>query len=98
LVINFNNVPGTREEMLALQEKGLLWTVRHAYENCDFYRKKLDDAGVSPDDIRRLDDITRLPFTEKQDLILSEFMPLRGLQGKRRSPIIPARILMIGWK
>jgi len=68
LVINFNNVPGTREEMLALQEKGLVWTVKHAYENCDFYRKKLDDAGVSPGDIKSLDDISKLPFTEKQDL------------------------------
>jgi phenylacetate-CoA ligase len=65
---NKSKTPGTREEMLELQEKGLLWTVRHAYDNCDFYRKKLDEAGISPDDIRRLDDITKLPFTDKAEL------------------------------
>jgi phenylacetate-CoA ligase len=68
VLINYDNVPGTREEMLALQEKGLIWTVKHAYDNCDFYRRKLDAAGVSPGDIRRLEDIAALPFTEKDEL------------------------------
>ncbi len=67
-MINHNNIPGSRDEMLALQEKGLLWTVKHSYANCPFYKKKLDAAGISPGDIRCLDDLTRLPFTEKDEL------------------------------
>ncbi len=67
-MINQNSVPKSRDEMLAVQGKGLLWTVKHAYDNCPFYQKKLDDAGISPGDIHGLDDLTRLPFTEKEEL------------------------------
>ena len=35
---------------------------------CDFYRQRLDEAGVGPDSIRSLDDLRRIPFTTKQDL------------------------------
>lgn len=67
-MIDNNNVPGSRDEMLALQEKGLRWTVKHSYDNCEFYRKKMDQAGVSPEDIHSLDDIVKLPFTDKAEL------------------------------
>ena len=51
-----------------IQLEGLKWTVRHAYENCPFYKKQFDRAGVKPEDIKTLDDIRRLPFTEADDL------------------------------
>lgn len=57
-----------RSELQELQLFRLQKTVRYTYERVPFYKKKLDDAGVSPDDIRTLDDIRRLPFTVKDDL------------------------------
>ena len=56
------------EELKQHQLNGLQWTVAHAYQGSDFYRKKLDEAGVSPADIRSLDDILSLPFTTADDL------------------------------
>ncbi|HEY4268431.1 MAG TPA: phenylacetate--CoA ligase PaaK [Galbitalea sp.] len=58
----------SRDELEALQLTRLQATVHHAYENVQHYRAKFDAAGVHPDDIRSLDDITRLPFTTKADL------------------------------
>ncbi|PNU19027.1 phenylacetate--CoA ligase [Geothermobacter hydrogeniphilus] len=58
----------SRSEMQAIQLAGLQRTVAYVYERNAHYRKKLDDLGVTPDDIRSLDDIRRLPFTTKQDL------------------------------
>ncbi|MEW6424074.1 MAG: phenylacetate--CoA ligase [Bacillota bacterium] len=54
--------------MLAIQEKGLKWTVRHAYENSTFYRRRMEEAGVAPNDIKTLDDLTKLPFTTPEDI------------------------------
>ena len=42
--------------------------MRHAYENVPLYTRKLDEAGVSPADIRSLADLRRIPFTTKEDL------------------------------
>jgi phenylacetate-CoA ligase len=58
----------SRDEIRALQLTRLQATVRHAYDNVPHYRAKFDAAGVHPDDIKSLDDITRLPFTTKADL------------------------------
>jgi phenylacetate-CoA ligase len=58
----------SRDELRALQLSRLQQTVRHAYANVPHYTAKLDAAGVRPDDIRSLDDITKLPFTTKEDL------------------------------
>ncbi|GAA3929208.1 phenylacetate--CoA ligase PaaK [Microbacterium soli] len=58
----------TRPELEALQLERLQWTVRHAYENVPHYTRKLDEAGVSPADIRSLEDVRLLPFTTKEDL------------------------------
>jgi len=59
---------GTVEELDAIQLRGLKWTVKHAYDGSPFYRKKLDEAGVRPEDIRSLDDLRGLPFTTAKDL------------------------------
>nr|WP_314843025.1 phenylacetate--CoA ligase PaaK [uncultured Microbacterium sp.] len=56
------------EALARLQLERLQWTVHHAYENVPVYRRKFDEHGVHPDDIRTLDDVQRLPFTTKADL------------------------------
>lgn len=56
------------EDMRALQLERLKKIVRFAYENVPFYKKKYDEANVSPDDILTLDDIRKLPFVTKDDL------------------------------
>jgi phenylacetate-CoA ligase len=58
----------TEDELKALQVEGLKWTVHHAYQGSPFYRKRLDEAGVKPADIRSLDDLKKLPFTTSKDL------------------------------
>ncbi|MFC3957836.1 phenylacetate--CoA ligase PaaK [Halovivax cerinus] len=55
-----------RSELTDVQSDRLRETVRRAYENVAFYRERLDDAGVSPDDVESIDDITTLPFTRKE--------------------------------
>jgi phenylacetate-CoA ligase len=58
----------SRPQLEALQLSRLQATVRHAYANVALYRGKLDEAGVTPDRIRSLDDVRLLPFTTKEDL------------------------------
>ncbi|MEW6668573.1 MAG: phenylacetate--CoA ligase [Thermodesulfobacteriota bacterium] len=58
----------TRDQLLDLQIAGLRWTVNHAYQGSAFYRKRLDEAGVKPGDVRSPDDLRSLPFTTAQDL------------------------------
>ena len=58
----------SRETMRRIQEEKFLEQVRHAYANSPFYRRKMDDAGVKPEDVRSLDDIGKLPFTTKDEL------------------------------
>ncbi len=57
-----------REEMEALQLRRLRDLCDRIYANVPFYRKRFDEAGVSPADIKSLADLKLLPFTEKQDL------------------------------
>jgi phenylacetate-CoA ligase len=57
----------SRDEITALQLERLRWTLRHAYHNVPFYRRRFDEAGVHPDDCRDLADLARYPFTIKQD-------------------------------
>lgn len=57
-----------RDEIAALQLARLQQTVRHAYANVPLYTRKLDEAGVRPEDIGTLDDVQLLPFTTKEDL------------------------------
>ncbi len=58
----------SREEIEALQLERLKETVNRVYEKVAPYRKKMDDAGIRPEDIRSLSDLARLPFVTKQDL------------------------------
>ena len=58
----------SRDEIAALQLQRLKWTLRHAYDNVPHYKKKFDDKGVHPDDLKALADIAKFPFTTKSDL------------------------------
>jgi phenylacetate-CoA ligase len=58
----------SRDEMHALQSKRLQKLVTYVYHNVPFYRNKMQAMDISPDDIRSIDDIVKLPFTTKQDL------------------------------
>ena len=58
----------SRDELAALQLERLKWTLKHAYENSIVYRRKFDEAGVRPDDLKTLADLSRFPFTTKSDL------------------------------
>ncbi|MBE6934387.1 MAG: phenylacetate--CoA ligase [Ruminococcaceae bacterium] len=51
-----------------LQNERLLKQVRHVWDNVPYYRKKMEEKGVTPDDIRSLDDLHKLPFLTKDDL------------------------------
>src|SRR5678816_2999794 len=53
------------DEQTALQAGLLRRLIRHAHRHTPFYRRRLDDAGVSPELIRAPDDISRLPLLEK---------------------------------
>ena len=52
----------------ALQSQRLVKMVENCYNNVPFYKKKFDEIGLKPSDIHTIKDITKLPFTEKQDL------------------------------
>ena len=56
------------DQLRALQLVRLRETLRHAYDNQAPYRAKCDASGVSPDDLKSLDDLRRFPFTAKSDL------------------------------
>ncbi|HIW03221.1 MAG TPA: phenylacetate--CoA ligase [Firmicutes bacterium] len=58
----------SRRSMAALQLKRLKEIVKYAYDRVPFYRKKYDEAGVKPSDIKTLEDIRKLPFVTKSDL------------------------------
>ncbi len=57
-----------REELEALQLRRLQALVERVYHLVPFYRRRLDEAGVKPEDVRSLGDLERLPFTTKQDI------------------------------
>lgn len=56
------------EQLQALQSERLVEQVKHVYENVEFYKNKMDEAGVKPEDIKGIDDLHKLPFIEKDDL------------------------------
>ena len=58
----------SRDEMRALQGARLVKLVDRVYHNVEYYRKKMQAVGLEPGDIRGLEDLTKLPFTTKDDL------------------------------
>ncbi|KAF5055041.1 Phenylacetate-coenzyme A ligase [anaerobic digester metagenome] len=58
----------SEDELEKLQLKRLQEVVKRAYENVPYYKKRFDDEGIKPEDIKTLDDIQKLPLTTKDDL------------------------------
>ena len=58
----------SREEMKALQNERFMKQMKHVWENVPYYRKKMEDHGVTIDDIKSIDDLHKLPFLTKDDL------------------------------
>ncbi|MBO5320989.1 MAG: phenylacetate--CoA ligase [Clostridia bacterium] len=56
------------EEIRALQDERLVKQVKHVWENVPYYRKKMEAKGVTPEDIKGVDDLHKLPFITKDDL------------------------------
>ncbi|MBW2218416.1 MAG: phenylacetate--CoA ligase, partial [Deltaproteobacteria bacterium] len=64
--IEYETMP--REALEAIQIRRLQVTLERAYASVPFYRKSFGDAGITPADIKTLDDLKKIPFTTKQDL------------------------------
>lgn len=56
------------EKLKEIQSKKLVQQVKRVYENVPYYRKKMEEKGVTPDDIKSIDDLYKLPFLSKKDL------------------------------
>ena len=63
-----NNTWKSPEELTRIQEYRFLAMVKYAYRIIPFYRKKFKLAGIKPDDIKNLNDITKIPFTTKDEI------------------------------
>ena len=57
-----------REQLKALQSERLVKQVKHVWDNVPYYRKKMEEKGVTPDDIKGIEDLHKLPFVTKADL------------------------------
>ncbi|MDR1102382.1 MAG: phenylacetate--CoA ligase [Tannerella sp.] len=89
----------SRVELQKLQSIRLKKLVEHVYHNTPFYRRKMQEMGITPDDIQSIDDIVKLPFTTKQDLRdnypfglmavpMSEIVRLHASSGTTGKPIV----------
>jgi len=56
------------DEIRATQLQRLKWSLSHAYENVPMYKQRFDEAGIHPDDVQQLSDLSKFPFTYKNDL------------------------------
>ncbi len=57
----------SRDEISALQLERMQWTVRRCYNNVPFWKKRFDEHGVHPDDLKSLEDLQKFPFMTKSD-------------------------------
>ena len=89
------------EKLRELQTERFAFIIRRAYENVPFYRKRMDDKNVKPEDFRTLDDVKKLPFTIKADLRdtypfglfaspLKDIVRLHASSGTTGKPIVVA--------
>ena len=58
----------SRDQLTAWQNERLAATVKRVYDNVPLYRERMDAAGLKPEDIKTIDNLTKLPYTSKQDL------------------------------
>ncbi len=87
------------EKLRELQLERLKQTVKRAYEKVPYYRKKFEEVGLKPEDIKTLDDIKNIPFTSKADLrevypfgmfatSLSEIVEIHMSSGTTGKPVV----------
>ena len=57
----------SREQIKAIQDEKLVKQVKHVWDNVPYYRKKMEEKGVTPEDIRSVDDLHKLPFLSKAE-------------------------------
>ena len=87
------------EQLRELQLKRLKEVVKRVYEKVPFYKKKFDEAGLKPEDIRTLEDIKYIPFTSKMDMReaypfdmfavpLSEIVEVHTSSGTTGKPVV----------
>lgn len=102
----------SRDYLTAIQSARLIKMVENCYKHVPFYKQKFDEIGLLPGDIKSIADITKLPFTIKQDLrdnypfgllpfqkkSLYEFMLLREQQVNRLLWAIPSMTFPFGAK
>ena len=69
----------SRDEMSALQSERLVKQVKNVYDHVEFYRKKMDDLGVEPGDIKGIEDIDKLPFTTKSFIVAYDGTIIAGV-------------------
>ena len=74
-----------REDLVKLQNERLVKQVQHVWDNVPYYRKKMEEKGVTPADIRSIGDLHKLPFLSKADL--RDAYPY-GLRGKPLSECV----------
>ena len=75
----------SREQILAWQNERLVKQVQHVWNNVPYYRQKMEEKGVTPDDIKGVSDLHKLPFLTKADL--RDAYPY-GLMGKPKSECV----------
>ncbi len=58
----------SQDQIRAWQDERLVKQVRHVYDNVEMYRKRMDEKGLKPEDIKGVEDLHKLPFITKDDL------------------------------
>jgi len=92
-----------REELKKIQDERLVWQVKRMYERVELFRKRMDEKGLKPEDIKGIKDLSKLPFSYKQDLrdyypfgLFAE--PLKNIVSRIQTPvtigIIPKKIMI----
>ncbi len=68
MILNKEKECMSRDEIKALQNERLKWQVERMYNKVEIFRKRMDEKGLKPSDIKGVDDLSKLPFSYKQDL------------------------------
>lgn len=99
MIFNVEMETMPREQLQVLQLERLRRTVKRAYDHVSFHRAAFDRSGLTPDDIQSLDDLQRLPFMRKTDLLehypfglfsvkMKDIIRLHGSSGTKGKPVV----------
>ena len=95
-----------REQLREIQSRRLVKMAEYVYYNTPFYRKKFQEMGLEPGDIKSIDDIVKLPFTNKLDLRdnypfglaavpMSQIVRIHASSGTTGKPVVVLYLPMI---